>query len=407
MRGTCRAGVLVAAAGLVLAGCVAQAPPSISCPGLVVPHDELAMPARAMAVAARGVDPQVRNLAARLVASVPRLGARLDRAGAVREIDVLGLSTGGQWGAFGTGFLEGWQQGGLRPPFQWVSGVSAGGVMAPFVFAGGRHEVALREIYNGLSADEVYRARRLAPLTLPASVLDTAPFRARLREAVDPAFLGELAGQADTRRLLIGAANLNTGRFDVFDLTAFAAQRLPVEQQRDCVTDAILATSAIPGAFPPSHINDAFYVDGGARRHVFFEAVKLAQQALRADGLDTRINAWIIINGDVQVRRNDRLDYWLLPVALRSFAIVVDEGVRQSVREAVRFGAENGWTVRGIAAPRNLAPVCEGDDIDDDDIFSDCMTRYLYELGRRTGSERPIGWLDGPALLDRVNNYEN
>ena len=55
-------------------------------------------------------------------------------------LDILALSGGGDYGAFGAGFLVGWGSNSdpawRRPDFDAVSGVSTGGLLAPFAYLG-------------------------------------------------------------------------------------------------------------------------------------------------------------------------------------------------------------------------------------------------------------------------------
>ena len=55
-------------------------------------------------------------------------------------VDVLVVSGGGDWGAFGAGYLKGWNTlapGPMSmPKFDVVSGVSTGALIAPFIFVG-------------------------------------------------------------------------------------------------------------------------------------------------------------------------------------------------------------------------------------------------------------------------------
>ena len=75
-----------------------------------------------------------------------RTKAEYDRytAGSRKEppvIDILIISGGGDWGAFGAGFLKGWrkvpaQHPLAKPEFDAVTGVSTGTLIAPFAFLG-------------------------------------------------------------------------------------------------------------------------------------------------------------------------------------------------------------------------------------------------------------------------------
>ena len=61
----------------------------------------------------------------------------------------LALSSGGEDGAFGAGFLNGLSASGKRPDYAVVTGVSAGALLAPFAFAGARYDDdAARRLYQ-------------------------------------------------------------------------------------------------------------------------------------------------------------------------------------------------------------------------------------------------------------------
>jgi hypothetical protein len=69
----------------------------------------------------------------------------LKRVGGDRSDELLvfvSFSGGGQYGAFGVGFLNGWQETGTRPQFEIVTGVSAGALMATHAWHSGRRQGA-------------------------------------------------------------------------------------------------------------------------------------------------------------------------------------------------------------------------------------------------------------------------
>jgi len=85
---------------------------------------------------------QTREFMERLLDRVDRAAQASVTAGQATKpptIDVLIISGGGDWGAFGAGVLKGWGrvQGELaRPTFDVVTGVSTGALIAPFAFLG-------------------------------------------------------------------------------------------------------------------------------------------------------------------------------------------------------------------------------------------------------------------------------
>lgn len=58
----------------------------------------------------------------------------------------LALSGGGADGAYGVGVLNGWTAAGTRPTFSVVSGVSTGGLIAPFAFLGPQYDDTLKDV---------------------------------------------------------------------------------------------------------------------------------------------------------------------------------------------------------------------------------------------------------------------
>jgi hypothetical protein len=98
-------------------------------------------------VAAREADDLVRAEETRqfMQRLVARVGTKVDapaKSASARTqptIDILVISGGGDWGAFGAGVLKGWGRVTgefARPHFDVVTGVSTGALIAPFAFLG-------------------------------------------------------------------------------------------------------------------------------------------------------------------------------------------------------------------------------------------------------------------------------
>src|SRR4029434_10809061 len=83
--------------------------------------------------------------------SLERAKAEYDRSVAEGRkerpvVDILIISGGGDWGAFGAGFLKGWQKVPAqhplaKPEFDAVTGVSTGTLIAPFAFLGDQQSI--------------------------------------------------------------------------------------------------------------------------------------------------------------------------------------------------------------------------------------------------------------------------
>jgi hypothetical protein len=191
-------------------------------------------------------------------------------------IQYLSLSGGGMNGAFGAGFLCGWSAQGSRPTFDFVTGISAGALLAPFAFTGTNHDATLREIYAELNASKLFARKSWLRILRDDSAFDTAPLRKLLEKYVTPEFLTEVAREhALGRRLWIGTANLDAKRPVVWDMGAIAASGQP--DATDLFIRVMMASAAIPGAFPPVYFAvetggetyDEMHVDGGISRQAF------------------------------------------------------------------------------------------------------------------------------------------
>jgi hypothetical protein len=72
---------------------------------------------------------------------------------------ILILSGGGEKGAFGAGFLNGWTQAGTRPMFKAVTGISTGALIAPFAFLGPDYDETLRGLFTSIDKKDIIKMR--------------------------------------------------------------------------------------------------------------------------------------------------------------------------------------------------------------------------------------------------------
>jgi hypothetical protein len=73
-----------------------------------------------------------------------------------QPISMLALSGGGEHGAYGAGLLCGWSEGGHRPTFDIVTGVSTGALMSPFAFLGSKYDDRLKALYTQMTFHSVF-----------------------------------------------------------------------------------------------------------------------------------------------------------------------------------------------------------------------------------------------------------
>ena len=225
-----------------------------------------------------------------------------------REHDYLAVSGGGANGAFGAGLLNGWTESGTRPEFTLVTGISTGGLIAPFAFLGPEYDQKLKEIFTSYSTSDLVTLRSKRNIILNDSAADTAPLRARIAEHVDEEMM--LAIAAEHRRgrvLMIGTTNLDAARPVMWHIGRIAESGAP--GALDLIRDLMLASASIPGAFPPVSIEvevdgkryEELHVDGGVTSQVFLYPIGMnwrrIEQRLNVQG---RPRLFVIRNAYLQ-----------------------------------------------------------------------------------------------------------
>lgn len=236
------------------------------------------------------------------------------RGGRMAPAHFLALSGGADNGAFGAGVLNGWTETGQRPEFDMVTGISAGALIAPFAYLGPAFDDRLRALFTEIATNDVVQLGRLVFSVLFREALaDTAPLARLIDRHADEAMLQAIAAEHERGRLLlIGTVNLDVGRPIVWNIGAIAASGHP--DALNLIRRILLASSSIPGAFPPVLIDvevggrrfQEMHVDGGAAMQVFLYPPRLRPRTvLGRAGVQRETTAWVIRNGRVDVAISD------------------------------------------------------------------------------------------------------
>ncbi|MGA3159498.1 MAG: patatin-like phospholipase family protein, partial [Steroidobacteraceae bacterium] len=206
----------------------------------------------------------------------PHLIALARQAAGGQALNVLALSGGGAGGAFGAGALVGWSRRGTRPDFQIVTGVSAGALIAPLAFLGQDWDPQLAEAFSGSQTEHLMHRRLLGGL-LGASVYDGKPLAKLVDHYVTDELLRAVAQRSrEGRLLLVATTNLDSEEPVIWNLGLIAEQGGPVA--RRLFRDVLIASSSVPGIFPPVMISvqqggrsfQEMHVDGSAINSLFF-----------------------------------------------------------------------------------------------------------------------------------------
>src|SRR4051812_24200370 len=209
----------------------------------------------------------------------------------------LTLLGGGARGAYQAGVLERLSQALPELRFSIITGVSAGAINAVYLanssarFAGAAR--SLQALWAGLSMEKVVRAATvemlgnvarwgaqllsggIQPLTQAQGLLDTAPLRSLLRQALD-APDGSLAGvERNLAQGRLDALAVTTTSYETGQAITFAQQpagqsvgwRRPQRLGRNgqISVEHVLASAAIPLLFPAIQIDGSWHGDGSVR----------------------------------------------------------------------------------------------------------------------------------------------
>jgi len=188
----------------------------------------------------------------------------------------LAVSGGGDNGAYGAGFLNGWTASGTRPEFKVVTGISTGALIAPFAFLGPKYDYVLERVYTTTSQKDIFKKRGITSALFSDGMADTRPLAGVIASYVNRPLLDEIAAEyAKGRLLLVGTTNLDTLEPVIWNMTAIAANKDP--NAISLFSSILLASASIPGAFPPVMVDvnlggthyQEMHVDGGTVAQLF------------------------------------------------------------------------------------------------------------------------------------------
>ena len=353
---------------------------------------------------------------------------------------VLVLQGGGALGAYQAGVYHALHERGLEP--DWVIGTSIGAINASLICGNARPNrlTALHEFWHRVSLKNDWEGWPIAapfsqllsywtilgsglhsffepnPLAFcgphiplgpdQAGFYSTEPLRRTLSELIDFALLGDSAP-----RLTVGAAHVRSSQMRYFDSRA---QRLDVRH--------IMASGALPPAFPPVRIDGEPYWDGGILSNtpteiVFDEyprhdSLIFAVHVWNPDGPEPR-TIWDVMHRQKDIQYSSRIASHVtrqkqmhkMRHIIEELAKLVPEEQQKSVRfqEMLDWGCDTHMHV-----VRLLAPSLEHEDQTKDVDFTKrgirARWRAGYEAARRAIDSAP--WRGAFDPLDGVVLHE-
>ena len=312
----------------------------------------------------------------------------------VKQPTVLALSGGGADGAFGAGLLTGWSARGTRPQFTFVTGASAGALIAPFAFLGAAHDETLRSVFASGEMANLLQSEGLGGL-FGAGLFKTAPLRELIARHVDAGLLAAIAQEYRAgRRLYVVTTNLDAQRTAIWDMGKIAASGEP--GALDLFRNVLTASASIPGVFSPVLIDveaqgrhfAEMHVDGGVTTNVLILPEAVLVSGTPVFPPDARPKVYIVMNGklspDFEV-----VTASTLPIVTRSFETSVRANTRNTLLASYQFAKGRNWEFNLTSVdPDYPKPNSIG--------FDQAYMQQLFDYGHQRGRSGII-WQSTPS----------
>jgi len=317
--------------------------------------------------------------------------------------DFLIISGGGQKGAFGAGFLQGWGEitSGqyVRPEFDMITGVSTGALIAPFASLGTDEAYAsVVDFYANPDPNWVKKRGMIKFLPSHISMYNNCHLQDTIRSVVDLSMVEAMAKVAEEDRLLlIGTTNLDVGAGRVFDLGQACRQALE-EGSSDRVTSILVASASIPGVFPPIEIDGMLYADGGATSNLFLASFPGPDGAIarfkarKPDAPLPKVRLWVIVNQQLKPKHAVTEPKWI-SISGRALGTMTSTGQIFALA-ILRDMVSEARGIRGADAELHLVSIpADAPESKTSEMFDQEYMRALEDLGRKMGAD-PSSWTD-------------
>lgn len=298
-----------------------------------------------------------------------------------QDVTVLVLSGGGQNGAFGAGYLNGWTDRGNRPEFEIVTGVSTGALIAPLAFLGPKYDADLRRFYTTVSTKDILKRNFIGGILGGSALTNSEPLAELIAEYVTPDFLNKVAREHQSgRRLALITTNIEAQRPVIWDMGQIAEVGTP--QALHLFRSIMLASASIPGAFPPVRIDvsangksySELHVDGATTTNIF-----LAPFDLTVSDISPKRKArfYILTNGKY-LPEYKPIKVKTLSIASRAISTMVKYITKADVQRLRLLASRTGSELRFISIPNDFA-------FESSETFDESYMNALFDFGYAAG----------------------
>jgi hypothetical protein len=325
----------------------------------------------------------------------------LKRAEKEKTLDLLVISGGGDWGAFGAGVLKGWGKvkGDMaRPQFDVVTGVSTGAMIAPFAFLGDDESIErIVKLYRNPRKDWVRSRGLMFFLPNNPSFYALPGLEREMQSTLDRPMLERIAAESGNGRgLIVNTTNIDLGDMYAWDIVAETKAALAANDPKR-VHSVLLASAGIPAIFPARDIGEYLYVDGAITGNILFGGRAREQDsfpgrwhALHPNRPMPRVRYWVIFNNQMRFPPEVVRERWP-DIMSRATIMATQSSTKNSMRhlfaqaEIMRLKYNADVQVRVMAVPESWMPPKPGS------FVSEVMNE-LADLGEKMGAD-PSSWL--------------
>jgi predicted acylesterase/phospholipase RssA len=314
-----------------------------------------------------------------------------------RPLQILQLSGGGQNGAFGAGVLNGWSETGLRPQFDWVTGISTGALIATFAFLGTpEDDQTLQALYTEITQSNIYTQRNvLSVVGGENSLMDTSPLARLIEKHVTMETLERVAREHEKgRRIAIGTSNLDYRQLWAWNLGEIAKRRSP--EALELYRKLLRAAASPPMIFPPVEVDGHLLADGAVIDNLLIAGL---YEPAEEDRFPETVRGAIytIHNGRLAVAPTPTEDS-LLGLASRTVEMSLDRGMGSTLYTAYLAARLKSYEFFLLSVPQTVEmgsnPLA----------FAQEEMRRLFDIGRELG-RNPESWARVPPPTQRVSPW--
>jgi hypothetical protein len=237
------------------------------------------------------------------------------------------------------------------------------------------------------------------------SLEDTAPLKKYIAQQMDEDMLKDIAkAHAQGRRLYVGTTAMDAGRLMIWNMGAIASSGHP--EALELFRKVLLASAAIPGAFPPVYFDvetgggkyDEMHSDGGTIANVFFYGfmfdLPAARKEIYGDNAPPPGGAIYIIRDGKLEAPPQQVERKLTKIIGRALSIVTKAGTGGDLYRIYAITQRDGIDFNYIDIPTDYKPVSKKP-------FDQAEMIQLFNLGFEMGKSGNK-WQKLPLGLEKI-----